>query len=174
MEYCLLQLHALKLFYGVRLHGGFQPNFNFSNVKPQIFQRNRKIHLSNCLYYGLLSALEIGVFGGNALRWGLSKRSKALFTRVFEKTKGNLEWLGNLARLEIEPGRFVLPFWEQNYSAPVESTRKREEKYKKSKWLMLAFVSFKNVMGSSENCMLFAAIHKFYLGYYGMDCIIFN
>ena len=40
---------ALKFFLGVRLHGGSQPNFNFLNVNPQIFLRNRKVHLSNCL-----------------------------------------------------------------------------------------------------------------------------
>ena len=47
--YCLLQFDALKFFLGVRLHGEFQPNFNFFNVNPQIFQRNRKVHLINCL-----------------------------------------------------------------------------------------------------------------------------
>ena len=44
MDYCLLELDALKFFFGLRL-----PNFNFFNVNPQIFQRNRKVHLSNCL-----------------------------------------------------------------------------------------------------------------------------
>ena len=50
MYYCLLQLDALKFFLGVRQHGGGAslPNFNFSNVNPQIFQRNRKVILSNC------------------------------------------------------------------------------------------------------------------------------
>ena len=31
------------------LFGGSLPNFNFFNVNPQIFQRNRKVHLRNCL-----------------------------------------------------------------------------------------------------------------------------
>ena len=48
MDYCL-QFDALKFFLGVRLHGGSQPNSNFFNVNPQIFQRNRQVHLSNCL-----------------------------------------------------------------------------------------------------------------------------
>ena len=29
--------------------GGSLSNFNFLNVNPQIFQRNRKVQLSNCL-----------------------------------------------------------------------------------------------------------------------------
>ena len=45
IDYCLLQFDALKFFLEVRLHGVF----NFFNVNPQIFQRNRKVHLSNCL-----------------------------------------------------------------------------------------------------------------------------
>ena len=45
MDYCLLQFDPLKFFLGVRLHGGFLPNFNFFNVNPQIFQRNGKVHL---------------------------------------------------------------------------------------------------------------------------------
>ena len=49
MDYCLLQFYALIFFLEVRLHGGSQPNFNFFNVNPQIFQRNRKVHLTNCL-----------------------------------------------------------------------------------------------------------------------------
>ena len=49
MGYSLLQFDALKFFLGVRLHGGGSlPNFNFFNVNPQIFQRNRKGHLSKC------------------------------------------------------------------------------------------------------------------------------
>ena len=32
MDYCLLQFDALKFFLGVRLHGGFLPNFNFFNI----------------------------------------------------------------------------------------------------------------------------------------------
>ena len=49
MDYCLLQFDVLKFFLGVRLHGGSQPNFDFFNVNPQIFQRDRKVHLTNCL-----------------------------------------------------------------------------------------------------------------------------
>ena len=40
MDYCLPQVDALKFFLGVRLHRASQPNFNFFNVNPQIFQRN--------------------------------------------------------------------------------------------------------------------------------------
>ena len=49
MDNCLLQFDTLKFFLGVGLHGGSQPNFNFFNVNHQIFQRNRKVHLSNRL-----------------------------------------------------------------------------------------------------------------------------
>ena len=49
MNYCLLKFYALKFSLEVRLQGGSLPNFNFYNVNPQIFQRNSKIHLSNCL-----------------------------------------------------------------------------------------------------------------------------
>ena len=51
MNYCVLQLDTLKFFLGVRLHegGGSLPNFNLFNVNLKIFQRNRKVHLSNCL-----------------------------------------------------------------------------------------------------------------------------
>ena len=49
MDFCLLQFDALKIFLRVRLHGGSLPNFQFFNVSPQIFQRNRKIYLANCL-----------------------------------------------------------------------------------------------------------------------------
>ena len=49
MDYCLLQFDALKFFLGMRLHGDSLSNFNFFKVKPQIFQRNRKVHLSNSL-----------------------------------------------------------------------------------------------------------------------------
>ena len=45
MYYCLPQFDALKFFLGVRLHGGPQPNFNFFNVNPHIFQRNHNVHL---------------------------------------------------------------------------------------------------------------------------------
>ena len=49
MDWCLLQFDALKIFFELRLHGGSLPNFNFFNVNPQIFQRNRKVRLSNWL-----------------------------------------------------------------------------------------------------------------------------
>ena len=44
-------MDALKIFFGLRLHGGGGPlpNFYFFNVNPQIFKRNRKVHLSNSL-----------------------------------------------------------------------------------------------------------------------------
>ena len=49
MDYCLLQFDALKFLLGIHLHGRSLPNFYFFNVNPQIFQRNRKAHLSNSL-----------------------------------------------------------------------------------------------------------------------------
>ena len=49
MESIILQFDAFKFFFGVRLHGGSLPNFNFFNVNTQIFQWNRKVHLTNCL-----------------------------------------------------------------------------------------------------------------------------
>ena len=49
MDYCLLQFGALKFFLGVRLHEMSLPNFNFFNVSLQIFQRNHKVRLANCL-----------------------------------------------------------------------------------------------------------------------------
>ena len=49
VDYCLLKFDALNFFLGVRLHEGSLPNFTFFNVNPQIFQRNRKVHLSNSL-----------------------------------------------------------------------------------------------------------------------------
>ena len=49
MNYYLLKFDALKFFSRVPLHERFLPNFNFFNVNPQFFQRNRKVHLSNCL-----------------------------------------------------------------------------------------------------------------------------
>ena len=49
MDYCLLQFDTLKFFLGVRLQKDFYLSLIFFNVNPQIFQRNRKVHLSNCL-----------------------------------------------------------------------------------------------------------------------------
>ena len=49
IDYCLLQFDALNYFLGIRLHGGFLPNFKFFNANPQILQQNRKVHLSNWL-----------------------------------------------------------------------------------------------------------------------------
>ena len=48
IDYCLLNFDALKFFLGVRLHGRSVLTFNLFNVNPRIFQRNRKVHLSNC------------------------------------------------------------------------------------------------------------------------------
>ena len=47
MDNCLLQFDASEFFLGVRLHWGSLSNFNFFNVNPQIFQRNRKVLVSN-------------------------------------------------------------------------------------------------------------------------------
>ena len=44
-----ISIYSLNFFLRVHLHGGSQPNFSFFNVNPQIFQRNRKVHLTNCL-----------------------------------------------------------------------------------------------------------------------------
>ena len=65
MDYCPLHLDALKCFLGMRLHGGSLPNFKFFNVNPQIFQRNRKVHLSNCLKTNFhdISNISLGVIG---------------------------------------------------------------------------------------------------------------
>ena len=49
MDYCQVQFDALKFFLGVRLYGGSLLNSNFFNINPQISQRNRKVHLTNCL-----------------------------------------------------------------------------------------------------------------------------
>ena len=49
MDYCLLQFEVLKFFLGVRLHGWYLSNFNLFKVTLQIFQQNRKVHISNCL-----------------------------------------------------------------------------------------------------------------------------
>ena len=48
MHHCLFQFVAINFFLGVRLYGGSLPNLNFFNVNPQIRQRNRKVHRSNC------------------------------------------------------------------------------------------------------------------------------
>ena len=48
MDYYLFQFDALKTFLGVHLHGESLRSFNIFNENPQIFQRNRKVHLSNC------------------------------------------------------------------------------------------------------------------------------
>ena len=49
MDYCLLQFDALKFFIGLHLHGGSLSNFDFFIVNPHIFQRIRKVQLTNCL-----------------------------------------------------------------------------------------------------------------------------
>ena len=48
-DYRQLSFDASKFSLRGRLHGESLPNFNFFNVNPQIFQRNLKVHLSNCL-----------------------------------------------------------------------------------------------------------------------------
>ena len=40
---------CFKIFPTVRLHGGSLPNFIFFNLNSQIWQRNCKVHYSNCL-----------------------------------------------------------------------------------------------------------------------------
>ena len=59
MDYCLLEFGALKFFLWVYVdgpdikpihqYGESQPNFNFFNVNPQIFQQNRKVDFTECL-----------------------------------------------------------------------------------------------------------------------------
>ena len=50
MDYYLLQFDTLKIFLGIRLHGGGSLfNFNFFNINLKLFHRNRKFHLTNCL-----------------------------------------------------------------------------------------------------------------------------
>ena len=61
MDYCLLQFHALKFFLMGRLHGRSPPNFFLFNVNPQIFQRNRKVHLSNCLETNFHNISNVGL-----------------------------------------------------------------------------------------------------------------
>ena len=61
MDYCLLQFVALKLFLEMRLHGRSLLNFHFFNVNPQIFQRNRKVHLSNCQETNFHSSSKISL-----------------------------------------------------------------------------------------------------------------
>ena len=59
--YCLLQVDALRIFLGVRLHGRSPLNFNFFKVNPETFQRNRKLHLSNCLVTNFHDISKISV-----------------------------------------------------------------------------------------------------------------
>ena len=55
----LLQFDALKFFLGVSLHGRLCLSLIFSKVNSQIFQRNRKVHLSNCLETNFHSIFKI-------------------------------------------------------------------------------------------------------------------
>ena len=55
--------------------------------------------------------------GGNALRGDLSKGSKPIFMRVFEKTTKNLKRLGRQARLRIERSTSRLLVQAQKRSA---------------------------------------------------------
>ena len=61
MDYCLLQLDALKFFLRFRFLRGSQPNLNFFNVNPQIFRRNRKVYLTNCLETNLHNISNISL-----------------------------------------------------------------------------------------------------------------
>ena len=50
MDYCLLQSDALNFFLSSDYMGGLYLTLIFSmHPPPQIFQRNHKVHLSNCL-----------------------------------------------------------------------------------------------------------------------------
>ena len=49
MDHCLFQFDTLKFFLGMLLHVGFLSDIIFFNVNLQIFQQNRKVHLSNYL-----------------------------------------------------------------------------------------------------------------------------
>ena len=46
---------------GVRLHGRSLPNFYFFNLNTQIFQQNRKVHLSNSLEINFHNISNIGL-----------------------------------------------------------------------------------------------------------------
>ena len=49
---CLQYVSSIMYAYSTNtctITGGSPPNFNFFNINPQILQRNRKVHLSNCL-----------------------------------------------------------------------------------------------------------------------------
>ena len=61
--------------------------------------------------------VEPGPRGGNALRKGLSKGSKPVFTRVSEKTTKNSKRLGRQARPRIERSTSCLPVQAQKRSA---------------------------------------------------------
>ena len=45
----LTSVWCFKIFLRGQFTWGSLPNFNFFSVNPQIFQRSRKVHLSNCL-----------------------------------------------------------------------------------------------------------------------------
>ena len=47
MDYCLLQIDALKVFLGMRQHGRSLPNFKFFSVNHYIFKRHRKVFFSD-------------------------------------------------------------------------------------------------------------------------------
>ena len=50
MDYCPLQFDPLKFFRDPSTWGGVSlHNFNFFSVNSRAFQRNREVHLSNCL-----------------------------------------------------------------------------------------------------------------------------
>ena len=80
MDYCLLQFDALKFFLGVRLLGGFLSNFNFFNVNTQIFQRNRKVRLTNCLETNFHN---ISFFLSSFLLSSIIHKKKVLDSRKF-------------------------------------------------------------------------------------------
>ena len=46
-----ISIWCFKIFLRVHLYGGMcLPNFNFSNISPKIWQRNRVVHNWKCLY----------------------------------------------------------------------------------------------------------------------------
>ena len=58
---CLLQFDALKFFLRVHLSGESLLNFSFFNVNPQIFQRNRQVHVSIFLDTNFHSIFDFGL-----------------------------------------------------------------------------------------------------------------
>ena len=92
MDYGLLQFNGLKFFLGVRLHGGFLPDFNFFNVNPHIFQRNLKAHLANCLETNFHNIFNISlrVFRRRNYSECENLRGKIFFLNISGVDKSNI------------------------------------------------------------------------------------